>query len=99
MEKFIYTKDDGSVSERVLHGLTNPGHHTALDVTGLSEEEQTKAARLYDQWKEEHLKPFDKKAAQFKKENLKTLETFFEENGIPKTVMVKSFKPAGLVKK
>ncbi len=99
MKKYTYTKDDGTSSDRVLHGISTPANLSALDVSSLSEDDATKACRIYDQWIEEHLKPFEKKAATFKKENLKSLESMFEENGISKDIMVKSFKPRGLVEK
>ncbi len=99
MKTYDYVKDNGDKSTRVLHDLKIPTTVMALDISELDEEMQTKAVRLYEQWNEEHNKPYNKKQTQFKKENLKPLSEFFEENGIPSTVMLKSFKIHGLTEK
>lgn len=99
MQIFTYTKDDGSVSNRLLHAQSKPGNIYALDLSELSEADATKAARLYDEWLETIKKPFDKLAKQFEKDNLKSLDAFLKENGFENPPIMKSFKPAGLVLK
>lgn len=98
MEKFKYLKDgETNPSERTLHAVKKPdGLVRALDVSGLSEEEANKAARLYDQWLEEHMKPYQKLENDFKANNLESFDEFCRDNGIEKPPMVKSFKATGL---
>ena len=97
MQNFKYTKDDGETSDRVLHAVGKPGNVYALDLTQYSEEERNRLARLYDEWLENHKKPFDKLAKQFEKDNLKSLSDFYKENGVETPPITKSFKPQGLV--
>lgn len=99
MEKFSYLKEgEESPSTRTLHAVSKPGNVSALDLSGLSEEDANKAARLYDQWQLEHVKPYSALERQFKKDNLKPWETFAAENGLADPPIVKSFKPQGLTK-
>lgn len=98
MQQFTYLKDGEEVAtKRVLHAVKPPANLvTGLDLSGMSEEEANKAARLYDQWLVEHQKPYQKLENEFRANNLKSFETFCRENGIEKPPMVKSFKATGL---
>lgn len=97
MQHFSYLKDgETDATKRVLHATSKPGNISALDVSGLSEEDQTKACRLYDEWNETHVKAYNKLASAHKKEHLKSWEDFAKENGLTDVPMVKSFKPQGL---
>lgn len=99
MQKFTYLKEgEDKPSDRLLHCVTKPSALvTSLDLSGLSEEEANKAARLYDQWLLEVKKPYDALEREFKANNLKSFETFCREGGIEQPPMIKSFKTSGLV--
>ena len=98
MEKFSYLKEGETVAtDRVLTAVQKPnGLVSALDLTALSEEDRVKAERLYAQWKDEVLKPFNKQATAFKKANLQEWEAFAKENGLEVPPQVKHFKASGL---
>lgn len=100
MQKYTYLKDGETVaSERLLHSVAKPSHLvSALDLSGLSEEEATKAARLYDQWLLEVKKPYDVLEREFRANNLTSFETFCRENGVEQPPMIKSFKASGLIR-
>lgn len=97
MKNYTYTKDDGTVSDRVLHVIAKPTHTMALDLTQLSQEDANTAQRLYEQWDAEVNKPYKKLEAAFKKANLKSFDDFLKDNDFSHVIIPKSFKPAGLV--
>lgn len=99
MQKFTYLKEgEDAPTARVLHSISKPvATVSALDLTGLTDEEANKAARLYDQWLLEVKKPYDVLEREFKANNLKSFEAFCREGGIESPPMVKSFKTAGLL--
>ena len=98
MEKYSYLKDgEAAATQRTLAHVGKPSNLvSALDLTGLSQEDAVKAERLYAQYQDEVVKPFNKEAAAFKKANLKTWEDFAKEQGLDSAPMVKSFKATGL---
>ena len=100
MHNYTYLKDgEDAASKRRLFAVSKPNHSvTALDLSALTEEEANIAKALYEDWLVSHKKPFEKLAAAFQKENLKSLTEFFKDRGITEPPQVKSFKCSGLVK-
>jgi phosphopantothenoylcysteine synthetase/decarboxylase len=99
MERYEYIKaGDELASQRVLHAVTKPANISALDVSMLSEEEQNKAVRLYDEWVEKIKKPYDVEERVFRTAHLVSFEAYAKANGMPTPPMIKSFKPQGLTK-
>jgi hypothetical protein len=96
---YTYQKDGEDVAtNRRLHAVSKPNFKvTALDLSALSEEEAAIASALYEDWLANHKKPFEKLAAAYQKENLKSLHDYFLERGIKEPPQIKSFKCSGLV--
>ena len=99
MERYEYIKaGDELATQRVLHAVGKPANISALDITMLTEEDQNKAVRLYDEWVDKVKKPYDKQERTFRSANLVGFEAYAKANGMDSPPMIKSFKPQGLTK-
>lgn len=100
VEAFTYIKDDGTASDRFLMAVDKPTTNLfMMDLSEIPTEHHGKFLELYEQYTTEILKPYKKLEATFKKENLKTLDSFLFDNGFNGSVVLKTFKAGGLIPK
>lgn len=99
LRKFKYTKDNGEVSERILHdvGKVPAQNVKALDLTDYTEDERHELVGLWGEYNSTVAKDYRKLEMEFRKKNFITFEQFLMTKNWNKDVPIqKSFKFSGL---